>query len=73
MSVLGRFRPSNNKNDVPREQSNIAFCRWRLVSNPVVEGGSKFDLRKKEKNATKHAAQKVASSEESRFEWHCIL
>ena len=39
----------------------------------MVEGGSRLDLRKKEKNATKHTAQKVASNEEAKFKWHCIL
>ena len=38
------------------------------MSNLLGEGRSKFDLRRKEKNATKHAAQKVASNKKS-LQW----
>ena len=49
------------------------LCRWRWGSKAAVEVGSRFDLRKNEKNATKHAAQKVASIDELRFKTASIL
>ena len=36
-------------------------------------GGKRLDLLKKEKKATKHAAQNVASREQLRLSWCCIL
>lgn len=42
-------------------------------SNAAADGTRRFDLRKKEKNATKHAAQNVASSETVRSSCSKIL
>ena len=64
--ILNAFRPTDHKDNSPQIQSNIAVVQV-IGQKPPLKVAPGLICEKIKKNTTKHAAQKVVSSDKSRF------